>query len=133
MHGVVKACLHVARISRVLQQTGGHALLIGVGGSGKQSLAKLSIYMTQLAPAIIVMRKGYGINDFKVDLQAMFHKAGVKGQGVGFLFTGSQIIEERFMVRDQCLRTYRIIRSAYLNNSLVVHHLFPGWRRARSS
>lgn len=105
----MKACLHVARISRVLQQTGpaGHALLVGVGGSGKQSLAKLSIYMAQLAPVTLMMGKGYGINDFKADLQAMFHKAGVKGKGVGFLLTDNQIIEESFMVRGQYLRTFR--------------------------
>ena len=31
--------------------------------------------------------------------QLMFTKAGVKGQGVGFLFTDSQIVQERFLVR----------------------------------
>lgn len=31
--------------------------------------------------------------------QVMFTKAGVKGQGVGFLFTDSQIVQERFLVR----------------------------------
>lgn len=65
----LKACLHVARVSRVLQQAGGHALLIGVGGSGKQSLAKLAVYMAELAPITIVISKSYSLNDFKADLQ----------------------------------------------------------------
>lgn len=31
----------------------------------------------------------------------MFTKAGLKGQGVGFLFTDNQIVQERFLVREQ--------------------------------
>lgn len=64
-----KACLHVARVSRVLKQAGGHVMLIGVGGSGKQSLAKLAMYMAELAPMTIVISKNYSLNDFKADLQ----------------------------------------------------------------
>ena len=92
------AVLHVARIVRIVKNTGGHALLVGVGGSGKQSLSKLAAHVCSYNLMSIAVNPTYSLNDFKADLQAMYNKAGVKQEGVLFLLTDAQIINEKFLV-----------------------------------
>lgn len=56
------------RISRILEAPYGNALLVGVGGSGKQSLCRLAAFLSMLEVFQITLRKGYGVNDLKVNM-----------------------------------------------------------------
>lgn len=59
---------YIFRINRILEAPRGNALLVGVGGSGKQSLSRLSAFISSLEVFQIQLRKGYSMNDLKVDL-----------------------------------------------------------------
>ncbi|XP_034084207.1 dynein heavy chain 11, axonemal [Gymnodraco acuticeps] len=89
---------HVCRISRILESPRGHGLLVGVGGSGKQSLTRLAAYISSVEVFQITLTKGYSIQDLKTDLAGLFLKTGVKNQRVALLLTDAQIPDERFLV-----------------------------------
>uniref|UniRef100_A0A670JPV6 Dynein axonemal heavy chain 9 n=1 Tax=Podarcis muralis TaxID=64176 RepID=A0A670JPV6_PODMU len=92
------AMCHVCRINRILESPRGNALLVGVGGSGKQSLTRLAAFISSLEVFQITLRKGYGIPDLKADLAAQYITAGLKNVGTVFLMTDAQVADERFLV-----------------------------------
>jgi len=69
----------------------GHALLVGVGGSGKQSLSRLAASMMYMTTFQITISSTYSITDLKTDLQTLYQKTGVKEDDILFLFTEGQI------------------------------------------
>ncbi|XP_078257485.1 dynein axonemal heavy chain 17-like [Rhinoraja longicauda] len=92
------AMAHVCRINRILEFPRGNALLVGVGGSGKQSLSRLSAFISGLNVFQIALRKGYSVTDLKADLAIQYINAGLKNRGTVFLMTDSQVAEEMFLV-----------------------------------
>ncbi|XP_049715502.1 dynein axonemal heavy chain 9 isoform X3 [Elephas maximus indicus] len=92
------AMRHICHINRILESPRGNALLVGVGGSGKQSLTRLAAFISSMDVFQITLRKGYHIPDFKVDLAGLCLKAGVKNLSTVFLMTDAQVADERFLV-----------------------------------
>lgn len=89
---------HICRTTRTIDKPRGNCLLVGVGGSGKQSLARLSSFICGCDVFQITVTSSFGVNDFKENLLELFTKAGIKGQPTSFILVDSQIVNERFLV-----------------------------------
>jgi dynein heavy chain len=96
-----QALEHVTRIVRVLANPHGHALLIGVGGSGKQSLSRLAAFICgySLVSLTTSASPSYGISELKEDLKEIYRKAGIRpAKPIVLLLTDSQVTDDRFLV-----------------------------------
>uniref|UniRef100_A0A670KBP0 Dynein axonemal heavy chain 10 n=1 Tax=Podarcis muralis TaxID=64176 RepID=A0A670KBP0_PODMU len=88
---------HLIRVHRIIRMDRGHALLVGVGGSGKQSLARLAAYTAGCEIFEIVLSRGYGENNLREDLKSLYVKLGIENKIMIFLFTDAHVAEEGFL------------------------------------
>jgi dynein heavy chain len=86
---------HLCRIHRIIRGVRGNALLVGVGGSGKQSLTALATYCAGYKLFQVTLSRGYGEDQFKDDLRELYKELGT-GEVV-FLFTDAHVVEEGFL------------------------------------
>lgn len=59
------AVLHVCRIVRVLRRARGNVLLLGIGGSGRQSLVRLAAFVCEIVVFQIEIGRRYGHAEFR--------------------------------------------------------------------
>ena len=79
---------HVIKIVRVITTTFGHALLVGVGGSGRKSLAQLSSYIAYMTEYSEVNSKNW-----VEEIQKVMKIAGLEQRPTIFLFSDTQILK----------------------------------------
>ena len=136
-------CLdHLVRVHRLMRLPRGNALLVGVGGSGKQSITRLAAYTSGADVFTITLTRGYNEALFRDDLKSLYGMLAT--QSVAFFFSDAHVAEVR------CARTphtSRRSRSGYAfasnyqsatfgtsriligtTNAASLHHfIFPGF------
>lgn len=90
-----QALEHLCRIHRIIRCPRGNALLVGVGGSGKQSLTRLASFCAGYKLFQITLSRGYAEEQFKEDLKELYKQLGTSE--VVFLFTDAHVVEEGFL------------------------------------
>ncbi|XP_076648749.1 dynein heavy chain at 62B [Halictus rubicundus] len=88
---------HLARICRILVIPCGSLLMVGVGGSGRQSLTKLAASMVGHGLFQPEMGSAYGLQEWRDDIKKVLMNSGGVGRDHVFLLTEGQIKEEMFL------------------------------------
>lgn len=91
------ALLHILRIHRVLLNPRGNLLLVGVGGSGRQSLTRLAAFIAGYKVYQIEVLKNYHMAEFYQDMKSLFEQTGIHEQMTVFLFNDTQVKHESFL------------------------------------
>jgi dynein heavy chain len=90
---------HFCRIARILSQERGNALLVGLGGSGRQSLTKLVSNYLNYPINTLQIGKGFGVEQFQKNIGEILMKVGATNENNSqlFLFSDTQILYESFL------------------------------------
>ncbi|KAJ1617774.1 dynein heavy chain and region D6 of dynein motor-domain-containing protein [Pavlovales sp. CCMP2436] len=105
-------CLdHLVRVHRILRLPRGNALLVGVGGSGKQSITRLAAHVANCDVFEITLTRGYSEVNFREDLKTLYGM--LPNKAVAFLFTDSHVAEEGFLELINNLLAAGIVPALY--------------------
>lgn len=80
---------HMIRINRILRMDQGHALLVGLGGSGRQSLTKLTAHIREYSLFQVEIQKNFSQEMWKELMQNLLKQVGLDQKETVFLISDS--------------------------------------------
>uniref|UniRef100_A0A4W3H4H4 Dynein heavy chain AAA module D4 domain-containing protein n=1 Tax=Callorhinchus milii TaxID=7868 RepID=A0A4W3H4H4_CALMI len=72
-------------------------MLIGIGGSGRQSLSRIASSICDYIVFQIEVTRIYRKQEFREDIKRLYRQAGVENKPTVFLFNDTQIVHESFL------------------------------------
>jgi dynein heavy chain len=92
----MQAIENIIKIVRVLSVQFGHLLLVGVGGSGRKSLAQIGSF-------ICLQNETFSIDQrqFQEEMQKLMRMVGVEQKATAFVFSDTQV-EKESLLEDIC-------------------------------
>ncbi len=106
-----EAIEHLCRVHRIIRFQRGNALLVGYGGSGRQSMARLAGFCAGYKWFTINLVKNYSEKEFKEDLKSLY-KLLIKTEYT-FLFTDSHVADESFLELINNILTIGIVPAMF--------------------
>lgn len=102
---------HLVKIHRIIRFKRGNALLVGVGGSGKQSLTKLATFTACSKVMTLNLVRNYKEEQFREDLKQIY--TSVVKKPITFLFTDAHVVEEGFLELINNMLTIGMVPSLF--------------------
>jgi len=120
------AIIHISKIYRVINLKRGHALLVGVGGSGRHSLTRLAAYISNMNVDQLEIRKDFGLKDFRRKLMDLYELAAFNGARnpaavklkTVFIFSDNDVLQESFLEDIQNMLNGGIVPNIYTADDL---------------
>lgn len=72
-------------------------MLVGVGGSGRRSMARLAAAMKEMKTFSIEITKSYKEKEFHEDIRGLLRRSAIDDEPQVFLFSDTQIVKESFL------------------------------------
>ncbi|KRX05785.1 P-loop containing nucleoside triphosphate hydrolase [Pseudocohnilembus persalinus] len=90
---------HILKLTRILRTQQGHGLLIGLGGSGRQSMTLIAAHIRDISIFQVEMTKSYTKENWVEDMQKVLISAGADNKECVFIISDSQI-QQPFILED---------------------------------
>lgn len=112
------AIMHICRIHRTIVQPRGNMMLVGVGGSGRSSLCRLSSYIGNMITATIEITKNYRMIEFREDIKKLYLTCGCENKQTVFMFNDTQIKDEGFLEDINNILSSGVVPNLFLKDEI---------------
>jgi dynein heavy chain len=112
---------YISKINRVLELKRGHVFLVGVGGSGRHSLSRLSAFISSMTVYQLEIARGFGVRHFRDFIKDMYEFAGYRGKNKAscvFLFSDNDVVMEAFLEDVNNMLSAGVVPNLYTNDEL---------------